>query len=239
MTPPQLLEEVQNRLRRRTEVDAARHPIELTYADGVLTMSGEVPNIAAKRIAAMQAEGVEGVDRVVDRLTVPPSVPMSDGELRDHVRDALYRERALATCVLRERVKGRVLLVREPAEPRGDLCVEVDDGVVFLEGDAPSLSHRRLAVALAWWVPGSRDVVDRLAVVPPEEDSDAELVDAIRLLLEADPFVDASKVSVWAEDGLITLQGVVPKVGERDFAEHDVWYVEGVRGVNNEIRVAA
>jgi osmotically-inducible protein OsmY len=164
---------------------------------------------------------------------------MSDGELRDHVRDALYREPALATCVLRERVKGRLLLAREPAEPRGDLCVEVDDGVVFLEGEAPSLSHRRLAVALAWWVPGSRDVVDRLEVVPPEEDSDAELVDAIRLLLEADPFVDAGKVSVWAEDGVVTLQGLVPKVGERDFAEHDVWYVEGVRGVKNDIRVAA
>jgi len=239
MDPPQLLEEVQDRLRRQTEVDAEHHPIELTYADGALTMRGEVPSVAAKRIAVMQAEGVEGVTRVVDRLTIPPSVPMADGEIRDHARDALYREPALRTCVLRERVKGELRLVREPAEPRGDVCVAVEEGVVILDGEAPSLSHRRLAVALCWWVPGSRDVVDRLEVVPPEEDNDDELVDAIRLLLEADPFVDASKVSVEVRDARVTLRGLVPKVGERDFAEHDVWYVEGVRGVKNEIRVAS
>jgi osmotically-inducible protein OsmY len=74
--------------------------------------------------------------------------------------------------------------------------VEVTDGVVTLNGDVPSLSHKRLAGALAWWVPGCRDVVNGLEEVPPEEDNDDELTDAVRLVLEKNPFVNATKIRV-------------------------------------------
>lgn len=86
----------------------------------------------------------------------------------------------------------------------------------------------RLAGVLAWWVPGSRDVVNGLGVEPPEEDNDDEVSDAVRLVLEKDPFVDATRIDVSTRDYVVTLEGLVPAVGEREMAEFDAWYVFGV-----------
>jgi osmotically-inducible protein OsmY len=49
-------------------------------------------------------------------------------------------------------------------EPGGSIVVEVKDGVVTLNGEVPSLTHKRLAGVLAWWVPGVKSVVNRVEV---------------------------------------------------------------------------
>jgi hypothetical protein len=40
---------------------------------------------------------------------------------------------------------------------------------------------------LAWWVPGSRDVVNGIAVEPPEEDAPIRIEEAVRIALDKDP----------------------------------------------------
>ena len=120
----------------------------------------------------------------------------------------------------------------------GDIEISVEDGVVTLDGEVPSLSHKRLAGALAWWIPGSRDVVNGLGVEPDEEDNDDELTDAVRLILEKDPFVDAGQVRVTAEGCIVHLTGFVPTETERERAEDDAWCTFGVDDVTNEITVA-
>ena len=60
-------------------------------------------------------------------------------------------------------------------------------------------------------------------------------LDALRLILEKDPFVDASKVNAVVEDGTVMLRGLVPSRSERDMAEHDAFYILGVDEVVNEI----
>ncbi|NIO09735.1 MAG: BON domain-containing protein, partial [Deltaproteobacteria bacterium] len=42
------------------------------------------------------------------------------------------------------------------ADQAGEIEIEVENGVVVLNGHVPSMSHKRLAGVLAWWVPGSR-----------------------------------------------------------------------------------
>ncbi len=101
----------------------------------------------------------------------------------------------------------------------------------------PSLTHKRLAGVLAWWVPGSRDVVDGLGVEPPEQDHDGEVTDAVRMVLEKDPLVDAARVRVSATNYVVTLEGLVPSESEREMAELDAWYVLGVDKVVNRIEV--
>ncbi len=86
-------------------------------------------------------------------------------------------------------------------------------------------------------MPGSRDVVDGLGVEPPEEDNDAEVTDAVRLVLEKDPFIDATKTRVTTRDYVVTLEGLVPSEAEREMAELDAWYVLGVDKVVNHIEV--
>jgi osmotically-inducible protein OsmY len=117
--------------------------------------------------------------------------------------------------------------------------VEVEDGVVTLNGQVPSLAHKRLAGVLAWWVPGSRDVVNGLEEVPPGEDNDDEVTDAVRTALEKDPFVRAEQIRIATKNNVVTLEGIVSSDAAREMAEFDAWYVFGVDRVINRIEVQA
>ena len=159
------VEAVRVALAADARIGLARHPVALAFEDGVLTMEGELEGVAAKKLALERAAASPGVRFVVDRLRVAPARSMGDAEIRDHVRDALLGEPALEACALRVRVGQAVWAVREPARAAGALTVSVREGVVTLDGEVPSLSHKRLAGVLAWWVPGSRDVVNGMEVV--------------------------------------------------------------------------
>jgi hypothetical protein len=166
---------------------------------------------------------------------------MGDGAIRDHVRDAMVEEPAFAVCAIRIRDKaGAIVVIQEPPGPlRGEVEVSVDTGVVTLDGRVPSLSHKRLAGVLCFWVPGTRDVVNGLEVNPPEEDNDGEIADAVRLILEKDPVIDATSIGVLCRDGLVTLRGVAASPEQRDMAERDAWYTFGVDEVTNELVLSA
>jgi osmotically-inducible protein OsmY len=210
----------------------------MTFKDGILTLDGEVEHIVAKKLSLDLAATVPGMDGLVDRLRVRPTLRMHDGAIRDAVRDVLLREPAFATYAVRRRDRGRVETVRPAAlKPSGVIEVAVDDGVVTLDGQVPSLCHKRLAGVLAWWIPGSRDVINSLVVEPPEEDNDEELTEAVRLVLTKDPLLQGNHMRVWAKGRLVTLEGVVPNASIREIAEFDAWYVLGVEGVINWLTV--
>jgi len=86
-------------------------------------------------------------------------------------------------------------------------------------------------------VPGSRDVVNGIAVDPPEEDSPDLIEEAVRVALDKDPFVDAEQVRAGVRNRTVRLTGVLPR-DARDAAEWDAWYVFGVDDVINEIKVS-
>jgi osmotically-inducible protein OsmY len=113
----------------------------------------------------------------------------------------------------------------------------VAGGVVVLNGELPGLVGKRLAGVLAWWVPGSRDVINGIAVTPFEEDSDDAIADAVALVLEKDPFVDAGQIRIGVRRAVVSLTGLVPTESEREMAEFDAWYVFGVDAVDNRIEV--
>jgi osmotically-inducible protein OsmY len=232
-------ETVRAALGAELRIDLGHHPIALGFEDGALTMEGEVGTVAAKKLALERAAAVKGVRNVVDRLRVAPSRRMGDAEIRDHVGDALLFEPALARCAVRVRSGRQVRPLREPDGAAGSITVSVDDGVATLDGEAPGLAHKRLAGVLAWWVPGTRDVVNGLEVVPPEPDDDGEICDAVRVALEKDPLVDAGRIQVGARRSVVTLGGVVPSEPEREMAEQDAWCVFGVDEVVNRIAVGA
>lgn len=223
-------------LEKEPRINVHRFKVRSDYNGGVVTLDGEVGDVAAKKIALELAAGMPGVKGIVDRLRVEPSEAMEDGEIRDHVCRSLLAEGAFRECGVRFLESGswEVLRVRSD-ESAGNLDVEVTDGVVTLNGSVGSLSHMRLAGVLAWWVPGSRDVVNGLEVSPPEEDSDDEVIDAVRMVLEKDPFVRADQIRVGCRDYRVTLEGVVPKPLEKVMAEADAWYVFRVADVVNRL----
>ena len=236
----EILAAVRAALASSPRLDLQAQPIDLAIGEGSLTMTGEVASVAAKKAALEAAAAVSGVGGIVDRLRVAPAQAMGDGEIRDLLRDAYLQEPAFAELVLAVRIKGEWQVVREPADRiHGAIEIEVSDGVVTLNGEVPGLGVKRLAGVLAWWVPGSRDVVNGLAVTPDQADNDFEMADAVRLALEKDPYVNAAQVRVGARDGVVRLQGLVPTDSEREMAEADAWYVFGVDRVVNELEVRA
>lgn len=233
-----VLDEVRARLRSVPGLEAGHGAIHLAWADGTLEIEGEVDGVASKKRALRAAASVPEVRAVVDRLRVRPAEPMGDRAIRDHVVRAFLAEPAFAELALFERRGERLDPIRaSPIDVRGRLEIEVVDGVVTLDGTVPGLDHKRLAGLLVWWVPGVRDVVNGIAVEPPEEDHDGAIVDACRLALEKDPFVDASQVRVTVRDRGVTLTGVVPSDDQRRMAEADIWALFGVDEVDNRILV--
>jgi osmotically-inducible protein OsmY len=235
-TRVKVLKQVRAALEHEPRVNLHRYPIRMDLdTDGAIILEGEVENIIAKKVALELTAAVTGVSGIVDRLRVVPAERMGDGAIRDHVRDAFLQEPALENCAIRVRVDGRFETVAQPRAPAGFIEVAVEDGVVTLTGEVNSLSHKRLAGVLAWWTRGSRDVVDGLEVVPPQEEGDDEITEAVRLVLAKDPLVNGDLIRVRTRAAVVTLEGLVANENERRMAEIDAWYVFGVDKVINHL----
>jgi osmotically-inducible protein OsmY len=233
-----LLERARAALQSEPRIRLHEHPVHLRFADGVMTVEGEVSSPAAKKLALERVAAFPEVNAIVDRLHVAPAERMGDGQIRDLVRGALLGEPVFEELSILEERQGAPRPVSvPPAGSRGEIRYLVEDGIVTLSGEVPGLGLKRLAGVLAWWVPGSRDVVNGIAVVPPEEDRDDEMTDAVRIALEKDPFVEAAQVRVATRDRVVTLTGLVRSENERHMAEFDAWCVFGVDRMENEIEV--
>jgi osmotically-inducible protein OsmY len=228
-------------IRSETRIGPHFKPEALTIdADGVATIESEVPTIAVKRLALERLAGIPGIGGIVDRLRVKPASTMSDDGILDHLRKAYYQEPAFQQFAIEAREKGRQKLVRAGLPgAKGQIEVEVERGVVTLNGSLPSLASKRLAGVLAWWVPGVSDVVNGITVDPPEEDAPILIEEAVRIALDKDPLFDASQIRVGVRGRTVRLTGWVPTPPERDAAEWDAWYVFGVDDVINEIETGA
>lgn len=236
----ELIEAVRLSLRREPRLGAGLHLKKILPAgDGAVIVEAEVERVAQKKIALERAASVAAVTGIVDRIRVRPGSEMSDEDIRAHMCKALAGDRAFDAAAISERIDDRIRTLR-PA--RGDshdhIMVESHEGVVVLTGQVPGLASKRLAGVLAWWVPGSRDVINGLAVEPPEEDGPDRIEEAVRIALERDPFVDAGRIRAGVRHRTVRLTGLVTSDPERDMAEADAWYVFGVDDVVNEIKVA-
>ena len=233
-----VLKEVRAALEREPCINLHKFPIAMEFHEGVLTLEGEVEHIAAKKLGLELAIAVQGVAGIADRLHVAPATRMGDGAILDAVRDALLQEPTLQNCTIHVLRKGRLEPVREVAdEPRGAIRVSVTDGVVLLDDHVTGLTQKRLAGVLAWWVPGSRDVINGMEVVPEQSDSDEEMAKAVRIVLKKNPFVNADRIRVAVQRSIVTLEGDVPSAPQREMAEFDAWYVFGVDKVINRLEV--
>ena len=212
----EILKTIKASLEKELHIDPVKHPIHLKMENNAIIMEGVVNSIAHKKMALLIAMGIPGTSGVIDRLRVRPAKEMGDKEIKNHIYDAFTEEPTLKNI---------------PIE------VEVNNGIVDIEGTVPSLSHKRLAGLLAWWVPGSVDVINSLEVIPPEEDSDDEITDAVMLALEKDKLVNHSNIKAITKNWVVTLDGVVHSEAAKNAAEDDAWYVWGVNGVVSRLKV--
>ncbi|MBI2939340.1 MAG: BON domain-containing protein [Chloroflexi bacterium] len=185
--------------------------------DGVY-LTGSVARMAQRHYAEEDVRLTAGEASLplVDELMVGPERP--DGEVRDKVIHTLVADSSIDETAI---------------------TVEVQNGVVTLRGMVDSITKKRLPGALCWWIPGVRDVRNELTVLHPEDDSEDLLAEAVELVLDKDPLVDETGVTVITHDGLVRLIGTVASQIARDAAEQDAWAVPGTRRVQNDLEIVS
>ncbi|HZM33065.1 MAG TPA: BON domain-containing protein [Burkholderiales bacterium] len=225
-------------LEREPRVNLHRRPIRIHAQDGAVILEGEVADVAAKKLALEAAAAAEGVSGVVDRLRVDPGEARGDGAIRDSFARLLLEQAEFLNCTVRVRTNEKSAVLRKKEDGAGDIEISVTDGVILLEGRMISVPHRLFAGAVAWWTPGRRDVINALEVVPPYEERDEEVTEALRLALEADPLLEADQIRSQCRDWVVTLEGAVPTEEQRHRAELGAWSLSGVDKVINRLQVA-
>jgi osmotically-inducible protein OsmY len=225
-------------LEREPRIDLHHHPVAISNSNGVVVLQGEVADVGAKKLALGLAASVAGVDGIVDRLRVAPGERRGDGAVRDSLARMLLEQPEFRNCTLRSRANERTETLREAnGDSVGEILIAVSDGVISLEGHVISQSHKRFAGVVAWWTPGRRDVVNSLEVKPDYEDRDDEITEVLRVVLEADPQINADQIRPNCANGAVTLEGNVPTQGEKRRAELDAWALYGVSRVINKLQV--
>jgi osmotically-inducible protein OsmY len=207
-----------------------------TNAAGVVTLSGTIEDAGDRQEAVRIARNTEGVTDVQDRLTT---------ERRDTAGvqepDAWITAKIQAQYFLDAEVKAR------------DIDVDTSNGVVTLRGSVDNEAERRQAVMMARNTEGVRDVNDQLTVTGTARPTDsrtevsraADAIDdawittKIQSKFFLDPGIKGSAIDVTTNGGTVTLQGNVPTAAQQKSAEQIAMETDGVRRVNNQLKVAA
>lgn len=223
-------------LERDTRVNTHASDIVVNVINDHVVLEGRVADIASKRAAVdVCVRALQAQRPVVDRLRVTNTETKEDLELRDDVARALLEEPIFSEYTIVAQAGNQTERLRERGTDSTEITLAVEDGSITLNGRVQSLSHRRMAEVLMWWVDGCQFVDNRLQVVPPEEDRDAEINDAVRLVLEKDPLVHAAQLSAATAGGVVVLEGSLATKEEKHLAVQDVWCIPGVADVVDHI----
>jgi len=209
--------DIVNRLRWDTRIDASKILVEVD--NRMVRLMGTVPTNEARRTAFEQARNVPGVGIVDNQLVIlyPSEVALpTDAEIETRAKSVLNWNSDIDISKVH---------------------VEVDSGVVTLKGSVIHYWQRYKAEELVSNLLGVLSVKNELTVVPTEKIVDELIAEDIIAEFERSNLVEADKVAVKVNDGVVTLSGnVYSYAAEKrvyDVAAHTL----GVRGVINNVSV--
>jgi len=218
--------------------------INVDTVNGDVTLHGKVASRAEKARAEQLVRSIDGVVKVRDLLQV---VPEDQQELLETKDDDIKASVALA---LRDR----------PA--LSDVFVQsVNEGVVLLGGEVPTLGAHLQALQVVSRVPGVRRVVSEIE--SPEQLGEHEIhservrapagsgtgavaqatdmltTSAVKMRLVADSRTPGLGINVDTYGDTVILFGIVNSAAAKAAAEEDAHKVAGVRNVVNDLQVVA
>lgn len=223
-----------------SNAELAPFDIGVDVDDGTAILTGSVDTELQRALAGRLARELTGIARVENRIVVAPAgsaAPRSDPFFR------IIEQADAAT-----RVKLQ-LLWRRP----GDgvlLHVSTRDDTLVLTGEVASDAARIRAERIARRTDGVGAVENELQVNAPavraeeaavaklaQPKSDAWIETRVLAALRFDGMVDAERIDVSAEQGVVTLAGLVPSAAQKADAAAIAGEVDGVRAVTNELGV--
>jgi len=183
---------------------------------GVVTLTGMVDNLKASKAAAEDARDTLGAWRVKNHLKVRPAKYLSDQEIISKVNEALKRD---------------------PYLDRYDILVSAYNGKVFLYGTVNTEFEKMEAEDVAFRVNGVIEVADYMDIREGTVwQSDWEIQQGVEDQLAWDANVDAAKVDVSVQDGVVTLTGDVGSWYEYTRAAKDALR-GGARAIRNDLHM--
>lgn len=190
--------------------------IGIAVKDGVVTLTGFVPDFAQRRIAAKAAERVVGVRAVAQELVVkvPEMFHYSDTELAHRVVNAFAWD------------------VEVPSQK---IQAKVEDGWVTLEGTVEWQFQRNAAERAVRYLGGIKGVTNLIAIAPTV--SSYDVAQRIKAALHRTADIEAKRVEVTARDGNVVLTGSVRSWPERADIERAAWSASGVTKVDDRLAV--
>ena len=127
----------------------------------------------------------------------------------------------------------------EPTIHATEIGVVVKDGVVTLSGDVDTYGMKWAAERAVRRVSGVKGVAEEIKVTLPSSyrRSDEYIARSATDILNWNVWVPRDRVKVMVQNGWITLSGEVDWFHQKEYAEHAVRHMTGVRGVTNRITI--
>lgn len=213
-TDAQLKSAIQDEI--RWEPTISSKDIEVATKDGIVTLTGSVPNYAEKWAAEKAVQRVEGVKAIAEELEVNPSGihKRSDSDIAQSVVSSLSWH------------------VWVPSEVQAT----VQNGWVTLTGNVSWEFQRSSAADSVRFQPGVRGVSNNItlkSVVKP-----TEVKESIEKALKRDAGIDAQNIGVTASGSKVTLSGKIRSWHEREEAASAAWGTPGVTEVENNLAIS-
>jgi len=199
--------------------------IKIVSKDGDVTLTGIVADNFNKEVAGETLAGISGVKRVDNRLEIKGApTANSDAWVRDKVKWTLLFHRSVSA---------------------GKTGVDVQDGIVTLQGEATSTAQKDLTTEYAGDVEGVKEVKNEMTVTRPakkprtvsQKVDDASVTAQVKMTLLHHRSTSALHTRVATKRGVVTLFGKAKNEAEKDLATKFASDVNGVKGVKNRMTI--
>lgn len=202
--------------------------VKVTTNGGTVTLSGEVPSDATRRLAVTIAQDTSGVTRVQDNLTLNPAVGrnLDTENLADRVADL-----EIKTIVIDQ-------LAQSPDLKDKRFTVQVTKRTVTLDGAVDSPAQKRVAEQIALQVPGVQGLAGNLSLANTQGSTDSpdeKLARRVEFELYSTRAIPLKNVQIRSQEGTVSLGGGVTTRAEKLLAERVTQSVEGVKRVVNNL----
>jgi osmotically-inducible protein OsmY len=214
-TDSDIKRDVETELKWDPDIDPT--DIGIAVKDGVVTLTGFVRSYSQKWQAEVDTKRVAGVRGVANDLEVrlPTGSERPDPEIARDAVAALKNELPYSS----EHIK-----------------VVAKNGWVTLEGEAEWQFQRSRAEAAVRRIKGIKGVSN--LIMPKPRVAPSDIKEKIEEAFKRSAEVDASRITVEANGGEVTLRGTVRSWAERQEAERTAWQAPGVIKVTNQIAIS-
>jgi osmotically-inducible protein OsmY len=211
-TDSQLQHDVIEELKWEPQVDHTQ--IGVTAKNGVVTLSGFVPDYTQKLAAEKATRRVSGVKAIAEEIEVRFALDpkTSDAEIAQRILDIFRWDITI---------------------PNDRIEVKVEHGWVTLTGQVEWKYQKDAAFKAASKISGVKGVTNFIEI--HSKPSSADISERIRSAFKRSSSLDANAITVAVEGNTVKLSGRVHGWNERKVAESAAWAAPGVTKVEDNI----